>query len=93
MIVMQMNADIVVAHMIANYDRYLKRMIELLVDENFLHVVVEQMDHEHLLMNHVMMNDVDQYLMWIHLLMMFYIEKKETLVLIPLYRENLPHSF
>ncbi len=73
MIVNQMIVDIVVEHMIANFVQHLL-MIEEFDDEKFLNMVVKQMDHVHLLMYHVfdeMMNDVDHYLMLIHLLVMF----------------------
>jgi hypothetical protein len=52
--------DIVVEHRIANYVQYLM-MMELFDDENFLNMIVMQMDHVHSLMSHVfekLMNDV-----------------------------------
>jgi len=51
-----MTDDIVVEHMIANYDRHLMMMmlmIDWFDDEQFLNVVVKQMDLVHLLMFHV----------------------------------------
>ena len=67
LIVIQMFVDIVVEHMIANYDQYLKQLMDLFDDENFLNVVVMRMDHEHWLMNHVV-----HYEIFVLLLMMFY---------------------
>jgi hypothetical protein len=81
--VIQMNDDIVVEHMIANFDLYLMTMamIVLFDDGNFSNVVVKQMDHVHLLVIHVfdtVMNDVAHYLLLYHLLVMFYFTKKFT---------------
>jgi hypothetical protein len=92
MLVMQMNVDIVVERRIANYDQYLRQMIDLFGDENFLNVVVMQMDHEHLLMNHMKMNDVDHYLIPDLLLVMFYLRKKKKFMFC-FYLYDLPHSF
>jgi hypothetical protein len=53
MIVIQMTDDIVVEHMIANYDQHLMMMmlmIDWFDDEHFLNVVVKQMDLVHLVM-------------------------------------------
>jgi hypothetical protein len=38
---------IVVEHMIANFVQYLMMMIEEFDDENFLNMIVKQMDHVH----------------------------------------------
>jgi hypothetical protein len=81
MIVIRLTDDIVVEHMIANYDQHLMMMmIDWFDDEQFLNVVVKQMDLVHLLMFHVfdsMMNDVVHYWILVHLLVIFYRNKKK----------------
>ena len=69
-----MIVDIVVEHRIANFVRYWMMKV-LIVSEKFSDAIVRRMDHVHCsMMFHVLnavMKDIVQYLMLIHLVVMF----------------------